>query len=604
LTHQPAAREQSHKYETAVSPKGNLRTALILSALLTASGALIGSAFKFIVISSSVFKDHFVWLTTFFFQTQDRVCLVGMTSLFLALAFMLPTIKTSGIAHIVAARPRMIVWIMALGVFAVGVFGAHAVFNNYDLSRDEILADFDSIIFRTGKFAAVITTEWRPFAAALQPRFMLPIADGAFASAYLPVNAVFRAIMGSITSPLLAAAAIVATFGVARRLWPTRVEVAVLCAVLVATSSQVLITSMTSYAMTAHLALNMIWLWLFLRDDKVGHSGAIASGFLACGLHQLVFHPLFAAPFIARLWLSGRRPLALIYLTSYVAICLFWILYWKLALTWQGLSLQAADDTGPTYFAARVLALLAGFNPAGADLMLKNILRFVVWQSPALLPLSFLAYQAIRRDTGIARELLAGILLTLAAMFILLPFQGHGWGYRYLHGLIGSAALLSGYGWIVLSERTTEDEISKGRMVIAICSAFALFVLLPIHAIQAHYFVLPYFKASEAIARAPTDVVVIDTSRLMYAEDLVRNDPFLRNHPKVLDLLNLSKEDIERLCSRYSGATFDYDQAIDLGMMSNDQATAVADQIRAKSLLARWQGSCGAKRVLPLAQKQ
>lgn len=507
-------------------------------------------------------------------------------------------------AHAVVAKPRIIVAIMALSVFAVGIFGTYAVFNNYDLSRDEILADFDSIVFRTGKFAAAINAEWRPFAAALQPRFMLPIVDGAFASAYLPMNAVFRAITGSFTGPLFAATAVIATFGVARRLWPTRADAALLSAALVATSSQVLITSMTSYAMTAHLALNMIWLWLFLRDDKVGHSGAIVSGFLASGLHQLVFHPLFAAPFITRLWLSGRRPLALVYFASYVAICLFWISYWKLTLSWQGLSLQAADDTGPTYFVARVLALLAGFNWAGADLMLKNLLRFVVWQSPALLPLSFLAYQTIRQRTGIARELLAGILLTLAAMFILLPFQGHGWGYRYLHGLIGSAALLGGYGWIALTEYATEDEISRGRIIVAICSAVALFVLLPVHAIQAYYFVSPYFRASEAIERTPTDVVVIDTSRLMYAEDLVRNDPFLRNHPKVLDLLNLSEEDIEHLCSSYTAATFDYRQAVDLGIMSNDQVTAAADQIRAKSLLARWRVSCGAKSVLSLAKRK
>jgi len=50
-------------------------------------------------------------------------------------------------------------------------------------------------------------------------------------------------------------------------------------------------------------------------------------------------------------------------------------------------------------------------------------------------------------------ELVAGLVLTLLAMFMLLPYQGHGWGYRYLHGLIGSAALLGGYGWITLTGR-------------------------------------------------------------------------------------------------------------------------------------------------------
>ena len=38
--------------------------------------------------------------------------------------------------------------------------------------------------------------------------------------------------------------------------------------------------------------------------------------------------------------------------------------------------------------------------------------------------------------------LAAGIVLTLLAMLILLPYQDIGWGYRYVHGVIGSAALI------------------------------------------------------------------------------------------------------------------------------------------------------------------
>jgi hypothetical protein len=119
----------------------------------------------------------------------------------------------------------------------------------------------------------------------------------------------------------LAALAVVTNFGVARRLWPTRLDAALISALLVATSSQVLVTSMASYAMTAHLTLNLIWLRMFLRDDKIGHGAAIAVGFLASGLHQLIFHPLFVAPFVVRLWASGRRPLALAYIVRYSVIC-------------------------------------------------------------------------------------------------------------------------------------------------------------------------------------------------------------------------------------------------------------------------------------------
>ena len=482
----------------------------------------------------------------------------------------------------------MVVMSIVVCVIVVGVVGAQIVFGGFHLSRDEFLAEFDAIIFRSGKTIAPIELDWQHFASALAPRFMLPNAEEVgFASSYLPVNAGLRAIIGliadsNLTSPFLVACAVLATFGIARRLWPTRPDAAFISVLLVATSSQVLITSMTSYAMTAHLALNMIWLWFFLRDDKIGHAAAIATGFLASGLHQLIFHPLFAAPFVVRLWLSGRRSLALVYITGYAAICLFWIGYWEIILAWQGVSPQVSDDAGASSFLVRTLVLLDNFRWAGADLMVKNVLRFVAWQSPALLPLAFLAYAAVRRGSGIARELIAGLLLTLVAMFILLPYQGNGWGYRYLHGLIGSLALLGGYGWIALSKRATRDQIGASWTMLAVSTAFAWFVLLPAHAKQAHDFALPYVKASKAIEQASTDVVIIDKSRLLFVEDLVRNDPFLRNRPIVLDLTYLSEADIAYLCARHRISLFDHDQALALGIAHNDQATKFRDDVRAE----------------------
>ena len=73
--------------------------------------------------------------------------------------------------------------------------------------------------------------------------------------------------------------------------------------------------------MSAHLAFNLIWLWCFLRGDRKGDAGAIIAGFIATGLHQLLFHPLFVAPFLAHLWLTGERRRAIVYAFAYLAIC-------------------------------------------------------------------------------------------------------------------------------------------------------------------------------------------------------------------------------------------------------------------------------------------
>jgi hypothetical protein len=576
-----------------------LRLAAVATGLSIAIATVVASAF------APVFGFlQFAWVTAVFFHTQDAFWLAAIALLLGLLAVTPLPIMTSRAVSAISRRPHAIPICLAVLVVVVGVVGAHIVFHGYPLSRDEFLAGFDAAIFRSGRLIAPIAPDWRPLAEALAPRFMLPIADGTgFASAYLPVNAGLRAMVGLMadpdwTNPLLAACAVIATFGVGRRLWPARPDAAFLAALLVASSPQVLVTAMTSYAMSAHLALNMIWLWFFLRDDRIGHGGAIATGFLATGLHQLIFHPLFAAPFVVRLWISGRRPLALVYIVSYSTICLFWASYWKIALSGQGISPQVSDSVGVFYFLYRVIYILKDFEWAGASVMLKNLLRFVDWQNPALLPLSVLAYLAVRRGSGTARELIAGVLLTLVAMFVIIPYQGYGWGYRYLHGFIGSLALLAGYGWVMLTERATEHEIGVSRTMLTVCTAFAWLVLLPAHAEQAHDFAAPYARASRAIEQASSDLVIVDISGLAFAEDLVRNDPFLRNRPKVLDLTDLTEAEIGRLCARFAVSVFDYGQALALGIPANDRATERGDAARAALRANMAQRGCGAEPVV------
>ncbi|MGB6174758.1 MAG: hypothetical protein WBF43_00105 [Methylocella sp.] len=576
----------------------DLRLASIMCALAIAAGVAGAFGFNTIFVATAG-RPSFVWLTTFFFRAQDAPWLLFIALMLLGFGILRLSATPRYAAAAMLRDPRAAIAILAALVFVCGIIGTHVVFHGFPLTRDEILAEFDAIILRSGMAIAPVAPEWQPFASALAPTFMLPIADGAgYVSAYLPVNAAFRALVGLVTdsawtSPLLAALAVVTVYAVARRLWPARLDAALISALLVATSSQVLVASMTSYAMTGHLTLNLIWLWLFLRNDKIGHGAAIAVGFLASGLHQLIFHPLFAAPFIVRLWASGRRPLALAYIVAYAVICLFWISYWQIIIAWQGFSPQASSHVGSVYFIARAAFLFASFHWTGAGLMLKNALRFVDWQNPIVMPFALLAYRPVRNGDGIARELSAGLALTLAAMFILLPYQGHGWGYRYLHGLIGSLSLLAGYGWIALSERATRNEMAASWTMLAIGSAVAWLVLLPAHAKQAHDFVMPYARASDAIGHTATDLVVVDPSGLLFAGDLVRNDPFLRNRPKVLDLTLLDEAKLADLCARYSITMFGRRQGLAFGISPNDEQTRFDDDVRAKKKAAMARLSCG-----------
>ena len=130
----------------------------------------------------------------------------------------------------------------------------------------------------------------------------------------------------------MAAIALTTLFAIARQLWPDRPDAAVVSVILLASSAQFLIAAMTPYAMNAHLCLNLVWLWLFLRDRWWGHLAAVPVAFVASGLHQVAFHPLFAAPFVFSLLLTGRRSLAVYYGGVYASIILFWIFYWSLLI--------------------------------------------------------------------------------------------------------------------------------------------------------------------------------------------------------------------------------------------------------------------------------
>jgi hypothetical protein len=582
----------------AVGAARDLRVAAIACGAAIAAGTAGGYAFN------AVWPQvGFYWFATFYFERQDALWLIAIALFLCGLGMVrLPTARLPVLSAIFYYRHTTIGLLVVL-ILICGIVGTDLVFQGYHLSRDENLAEFAADTFRSGMAVAPVSLEWRHFANALQPRFMLSIADGAaFVPGYLPVNAGFRAVVGLVadpawTGPGLAALAVLAVFGVARRLWPTRPDAAVISAILLATSSQVLVTSMTSYAMTAHLTLNLIWLWLFLRDDKIGHAGAIGIGFLACGLHQLIFHPLFALPFFIKLWAGRRWRLALAYIVSYAGICIFWIGYPQLVLDWYNLSWQgrAQDASGGgafLNFAMLVLSLLLRFKWAGAGLMLENLLRFVAWQNPILLPLAAVGYRWSRMSEGIAGELFAGLIFTLIAMFVLLPEQGPGWGYRYLHGLIGSLALLAGYGWIGLSVRASRDEMAASGRMFVIAGGVAWLILLPAHAWDTHEFVMPYARSHDAIEHAPTDLVVVDVSGLLIGHDLVRNDPFLRNRPKVFDLVYLTETDIADLCVRYSIALFDRSQAFAFGILPNDMYKSDYETLRRnRNALARL--SCG-----------
>jgi hypothetical protein len=497
-------------------------------------------------------------LSWLYFQEQDAIPLLVIAIGYAALARWAPSLNIPTFRDVPIWSPPLVALLMLVATAT----GAVALFSGYALTRDELLVEFDADFLRLGQIIAPVPTEWRAFADAMMPSFMLPIpGDAGWTSSYLPVNAAIRALVSLVIDPiftgsLLAGVAIVALYGVARQLWPEQRIAAALPVILLATSSQMVVTAMTPYAMTAHLALNLLWLQLYLRDDGRGDAGAIAMGFLATGLHQIVFHPLFVAPFILDLLLRKRWRRAILFMAAYAGIGLFWACYWQIAFTLSDLDQVAggaAAGQGLPYFLNRVAGVFGNFNPGGIGLMALNLLRFLAWQNPLLLPLALLAAGAIKRGDGIARALALGVLLNLAAMLILLPYQGHGWGYRYLHGFLGSFCLLATYGLLAIWQGSSRQR--AGAALIA--TSLAAIPLMLLHMKQAHDFVRPYRAATALIAQTQSDIVLVDGTGLLFAADLVRNRPDAGNRPIVMELGELDETQLRKLCTHYRVAVFD-----------------------------------------------
>jgi hypothetical protein len=462
-------------------------------------------------------------------------------------------------------------------VFAAiaGYAGAYFAALNFPLSMDEFMVVFDADIFRGGHLLAPVAPEWQSMTQALQPIFMFDAKGPLWSSDYLPVNALLHAGMSfagdrALTAPLLAAIAVIALYGVARLLWPRRPDAALVAVVLLITSSQFIVTAMTPYAMTAHLAFNLVWLWLFLRNTGASHGGALAVGFAATGLHQLVFHPLFAAPFVLSLWLGRRWRLAVLYTIGYAAICLFWVLYRSLIVS----DFAGVEGGGLSAFVAQGLSML-DLNLATMTYMPRNLFRFIAWQNPFALVLFIAALYQTRRWLFPLPQLLAGLVLTFFFVLFVVPYQGHGWGYRYMHGLLGSFVLIGTFAWVHFG-----PEAARMRTAFVACSVFAL-AMLPVRAWQMHSFTEPYANAAAAIRASDAEVVLVDPTDIWFGGDFVRNDPYLRTRPKVLVLNYLTQAQIALLCRDYKVAVFDKTTAVMFGVPANPRKYPHIEKMRA-----------------------
>ena len=483
-------------------------------------------------------------------QSQDIGTLLLLSISLLIAAFWMPRwrLPTPGA-----------LWLSFAGLVIVGLlgFGSYTLMDAFPLSVDERMVVFDMAVFDRMRLATPLSPDWRPYVQALFPAFLLggKMSPG-LVSSYLPMNALLRLAFSKLAdpvlfNPLLAFAGGAALFDIARRTFGRDDPACWVSLLVYGLSAQMLINAMTVYSMTAHMALNLIWLAAFLRGGKAGLLIAIATGFVATGLHQLAYHPFFVAPFLLWRLRRGEWKLVLVYAVAYSAIVLWWAVYPILEVREiAGATRQPIDVS----LATRVSEILVDRPGGTAITMFLNLLHFIAWQNFALLALLPAAMVVAIRDRGLAGALLLGIVLWLTFIALVIPFQGHGWGYRYLHPYFGSFALLGGFGY-------RELRIALGSRIDGVVlglSGVTAIAAIPMLCAAASGLVRPYVAVDKLMASQATPMVIVDTEFRPTVDgkwagnpiENVRNLPDMTNRPLRLSGRDLDSEGLLELCRR------------------------------------------------------
>lgn len=514
-----------------------------LAVLVTCLAGLF--AYRFV---ASVGADQPRGVNIFFvLYNGHELPFIAITALF-ALAALASTGdgESGGWSGTLTAPSNLVVGALALGVLLAGWLASHTLFHQFALSMDEFSAHFQASIYASGHLTAPVPEAFRGVTDGITPIYSTYLPQtGAWTTMYLPTYAAVRALfllVGAewLTNPVLSAACVVLLAAVARRLWPQDGMRQWLALFLIVTSSQFLITAGSAYAMPAHLCFNLLWLWLWLRGDRVSLIALPIVGVIALGLHNPFPHGLFVAPFLIHLVVTRRWRLVAWLGTVYAAGSLYW-------LRWlEGVQPQAQEGG--------VGGLMSLFNFPSLDSLIvhaMNLTLLVTWQAPVValgLAAALWRFRSLRHPL---RELAYGVVLTFAFYMLFPSAQGHGWGYRYMFPALGGIVLLAADAWPHLA---AELRPRAARALLVTGLTLAL-VQLPVRAAEVETTIRPFASASRYLHSLPVDIVLLPTTEWWYGQDLVRNEPFAGAGPVLVAAPGITAEQYRQMMTRLGAGT-------------------------------------------------
>jgi hypothetical protein len=506
---------------------------------------------------------HTAFATVFFYLfARNEPLMLWVLGAFAALAGVLAMIAKRGGGVGVAEwatddvsplRMRWL-WMLAALVLATTAAGTWLVFHAYPLSMDEYMAGFGARVIISGHRSAPVPEEWWAHVRVLAPLFSTIYTDHTWGSAYLPVYSAIRALflavrIEPITNAALGAVSVVLIGLVGRRLWPTRPVRTWFAVGALVLSAQFLVTSMTAYAMPAHLCLNLLWLWLYLRDDRLSNAIVPWVGVAALGLHNPFPHAVFVAPFLLRTLMRRRVALISYWGGVYAAGSLMWLRFLQTSMAGAA-GVEAESTQGGAVAASTFLGSFHLPNRFQGLTHVMNVALLLDWQTPLAALGLVAALCAWRRLSPAMRDVALSLALTFA-LYIFFPInQGHGWGYRYIYGALGNVALLAAVGVDELGEMLGRERM---RLLIAASIVATLAIQLPRRFLDAERFTRPFAAGAAWVAAQDAEVVIVPTRGVWYGNDLVRNDPLFRKRPLVAAMEGITRAEYEQLASKYPG---------------------------------------------------
>ena len=463
----------------------------------------------------------------------------GASFLFVAvlLGAMVPAAQTAGRA--VSLALGRVPLAVALACSAALAIASVTIYHAHPLAMDESAPVMQSMAFASGRLLGQYPSaliDWLIYPPFQNYFIHVSRESGLVASAYWPGFALlltpFTAIGAAwLCNPILGGLSIWVIQRLTRELTGS-IEAAGCAVLFTIASAAFVINSISFYSMTAHLLCNGTFALLLLKPTPIRALVAGFIGGLALTLHNPIPHLLFAIPWAA--WLTLRTD-RLRLIAAAAAGYAPWVVIvgfgWYEVL--QGLKPPGTDGMVAPGSLASALGMLGSvFSLPGGSQIIDRVIglaKLWLWAAPALILMAGIGFWRHRRD-GRFRWLLAGAVLTLVGYLFVPLSGGHGWGFRYFHSAWFVLPVLAAAALAPRSTDASKSEHPTGGLTgySQAAALGGLLVMVPYFAWQVQSFISAHLAQAPVADHGSARVVIISPFMQYYAQDLVQNDPFLR----------------------------------------------------------------------------